>query len=215
MSINIQGIAVDSKDIDDISKRLFFNPVSQLGKSELAEISFNSIGDDELYIIESKKGAIIIVGDNIPLWEIGEREKDNFNFWKIPLKLLSQKNKVLRFMIGETSGIFAYQYYENGNRLRFFNTSEGEIIVDSGDILDVESQDSEPDENIYQLIFQITGSDLTTLSSNQDILIYKYLGMNGMSEILANPDIQYRKWYIIYKKFKSYIKLMFQNKASK
>ncbi|QHI37199.1 hypothetical protein IMCC3317_25770 [Kordia antarctica] len=209
MGINIQGIAVDLKDINEISKRLLFNPLSEFGKSTFGEISVNRIENDELYSIKTEKGYILLVGDNIPLWEIEKREKSNSHYWKISLKLLSKKGKALKFMIGETSGIFAYKYYVHGNQIRYFSFSEGEIIVDNGNKMNVEFQGLFPDQVIYQLISEITGDDISTISPMKEVYIYKYAGMNLMSEIIANPDTQYRKWYIYYRKLKKIIKSLY------
>ena len=66
--------------------------MSSLNFLDEPEVSLNTfcnqISDDELYIIEAENGVIICVGDNIPLWDVAQKEHDGSKYWKISLKWL-------------------------------------------------------------------------------------------------------------------------------
>ncbi len=211
MGLNIQGVAVSKKDINDISKRLLFNSLQKIEKVLFEKVLSNSIGEDEIYVIETKNGTLLIFGDNIPLWEIEKQQNSDVHFWKIPMTLLSKnKNRALRFMIGETSNIFAFHYYEDGECLRKFYSVNFEIEDEEGKALDIEFQNLPHDEIIYELMLKICGDNIETIDLEQFATVYKYSGMNHISEIIQKPDIQHKTWYLYYGKIKNNLKKLFK-----
>ena len=86
---------------------------------------------------------------------------DNVSFEK-----LSINGKALRFMIEETSMVFMYDYYENGELIRSVVNQEDMNVQEEGEPLDIEETETDCTAIITHLMALVTGESINTLALN-------------------------------------------------
>jgi hypothetical protein len=202
MGLNLSGFATSIKtsDLSEIAKVLNIKISEQLGKFAFEEAISGFIEDDDIYITETRNGSIITVGMNFPIFET------------VMCPLSENENKLLRFIIGETSMIFFLEYHENGRTLRRKVVQDYDVVDEEGKTLEIEYSGEDIDEVIMQLIQHITGDDIYSLEPEHLSIKYKYLGKIEKTEISiqdkeksqlnhkANIKPWWKFWKIILKK---------------
>lgn len=203
MGLNIMGFATSTKtdDLTEIAKKINIKVSEQFGTWTLEE-AMSDIEDDEMCIAKTENGSIILVGNNFPILET-----------KL-LPLSANGNKVLRFMFGETSMVFVFEYQEDGKSLRVKSVHNYEVQLEKGKAFDIEYSGIETDEVIIELMRQVSGDDIYTLEPNHQYVRYRYLGeiedaekslttnekkeivKNNSSELQAHFDRNKKMWEI-------------------
>lgn len=203
MGLNIMGFATSIKtdDLTEIAKKINIKVSEQFGTWTLEE-AMSDIEDDEMCIAKTENGSIILVGNNFPILET-----------KL-LPLSANGNKVLRFMFGETSMIFVFEYQKDGKSLRIKSVHNYEVQLEKGKAFDIEYSGIETDEVIIELMQQVSGDDIYTLEPDHQCVRYRYLGKiedvkkslttnenkeivkNNSSELQAHFDRNEKMWAI-------------------
>ena len=181
MGLNIMGFATSIKtdDLTEIAKRINIKVSEQLGTWTLEE-AMSDIEDDEMCIAKTENGSIILVGNEFPILET-------------KLRPLSENgNKVLRFMYGETSMVFLFEYQEDSKVLRLKSVENYEVNAEKGKALDIEYSGIEIDEVIMNLMQQVSGDDIETLEPDHKVVRFRYLGKIETTEnsLTTNTETQ-------------------------
>ena len=165
MGLNIMGFttSITTNALTEIAKKINIKISEQFGTWTLEE-AMPDIEDNEICIAETRNGSLILVGNDFPIYEVR-------------LKQLSDNgNKVLRFLYGETSMYFFFEYTENGKILRRKLVEDGEVNSEEGKALDIEFSGIKIEEIIPKLLLQVSGDDIYTLEPDHKVVRYRYLG---------------------------------------
>jgi hypothetical protein len=195
MGMNIMGFAtsINTNDLAEIAKKINIKISDKFGTWTLEE-AMSDIQADEICIAKTKNGSIILVGDEFPIMEIKLRP------------LSENENKVLRFMYGETSMVFLFEYQENGKVLRIKSVYNYETNAEKGKALEVEFSGIEIDEVIMELIQKVSGDDIFTMEPDHKVERYRYLGkieneeipLTTKNETQINHQISKKPWWKIW-----------------
>ncbi len=178
MGLNIQGVATSLKgaSLSEIAEIINIEVSEKLSDCTFEEALSNSTAAEDIYFIQTSNGAIIIAGEDFPVMEI-------------PMKTLSKnQHKVVKFMYGETSMVFYFEYYENGVLRRGKIVAEGETNHDAGKALYIEHSGIEIDEVITQLMLQVSGDDIDTIELDQLAERYRYIGRKAVTKPPVQSD---------------------------
>jgi len=179
MGVNIMGFATSIKtnDLTEIAKKINIKISEKFGSWTL-EQAMSDIQADELCFIKTENGAIILVGDAFPIMETKLRP------------LSENENKVLRFMYGETSMVFLFEYQENGKVLRIKSVYNYETNAEKGKTLEIEFSGIEIEEVIAELIQKVSGDNIFALELDYKVQRYRYLGKVENKESLSTTNIE-------------------------
>ncbi|MCF8275728.1 MAG: hypothetical protein K9J17_03250 [Flavobacteriales bacterium] len=172
MGLNIQGVATSHKGagLSEIAEIISIEVSKKLSDCTFEEALSNGVAANDIYFIQTNKGAMIIAGEDFPVMEI-------------PMKALSENDgKTVKFMYGETSMVFYFEYHENGAILRRKIVVEGETSHEAGKALDIEHSGIEVDEVITQLMLRVSGDDINTIELDHPIDRHRYIGRKETSK---------------------------------
>lgn len=155
--------SIKTDNLIEIAKKINIKVSEKIGTWTFEE-ALTDIAADEICISKTSNGSIILVGDEFPILET-------------KLRPLSENgNKLLRFMYGETSMVFLFEYQHDGKVLRMKSVHNYEPNGEKGKALEIEFSGMEADEVIMSLIQQVSGDDIYTLEPDHVSIKYKYLG---------------------------------------
>jgi len=166
MGLNIQGIATSLKgaSLSEIAEIINIEVSEKLSDCTFEEALSNSTAADDIYLVRTSNGAIILAGEGFPVMEV-------------PMSVLSKnQNKLVKFLYGETAMVFYFEYSVNGAILRRTLVVEGETSHNAGKTLDIEHSGIDVDEVITDLMLQVSGDDIHTIELNHPSEKYRYLG---------------------------------------
>ena len=185
MGLNIQGIATSLKgaSLSEIAESINIEVSEKLSDCTFEEALSNSSAANDMYLIKASNGTIVIAGEGFPIMEI-------------PMSALSKdQNKLVKFMYGETSMVFYFEYSDNGAILRRTVVVEGETSHNAGKTLDIEHSGIEVDEVITDLMIQVSGDDIHTIELNHPVEKYRYIGRKAVTEPAQNNKTASKPWW--------------------
>lgn len=142
MGINIKGFATSIKvsDFLKIAETIGVNVWDTYEHSTFEDaISTNNTDENDIYFTETVQGTIITTGEDVPTLDF-------------PIKQLSENGMALKFLWGETSGVYVFTYYEKGKVVRTLGISGKKQIKNSGKALEIEYAGMDMPEIINALI---------------------------------------------------------------
>ncbi|MBA5791986.1 hypothetical protein H1R17_03655 [Flavobacterium sp. xlx-214] len=164
MGINTIGIAISAKinDLREITDKLNINIEGPIEENCFEEAISNNIEDDEIFFTQLKNGTLITMGANIP-------------FFGEDFSALSEiGQKFSKFIYGDTSSQYYFEYYENKKLIREKYISEGDVQINEGKALPQEFAGLTDDELIMSVIYQTCGDDIFSIEPNVKSIKYKY-----------------------------------------
>ena len=154
--------SIKTNDLEKLTKKLDWKISQRIGV-RIFEEALTEIESDEICIAETSNGSIILVGDDVPLFDSSIAA------------ISDEKNRVIKFMYGETSMVFVFEYYEDGKFLREKAVVEYEVNFERGRSLEIEFSGLEVDEQINVIMSQVSGDDLNTIEPDHTCIRYKIL----------------------------------------
>ena len=178
--------SIKTNELLEITKKINISISSMVSECMFEEAISNNIECDEMYITETKSGSLITVGEDFPIFGISLKN------------LTENKNELLRFMFGETSSVFFFEYINDEKILRRKNVVEGEITHDKGKTLNLEFSGLAIDELIPELITQTCGNDFYNIEPDAISYKYKFQGKiekkNNTENIQTTSNKRKRWW---------------------
>ncbi|AWV96891.1 hypothetical protein [Arcticibacterium luteifluviistationis] len=164
MGINVRGIAtsIKTKDISELTNKLGLPTPTLIDKTYFENAISNSIENNEIFLTISSKGTILTVGDEVAIESM-------------PIGNLSLDGKAMNFIVGETSMIFAFDFYENGELLRSVINAEDQNLKAEGELLDIEHSEDDFTELIFSLMETVSGDSIYTLEPDAESVRYKFI----------------------------------------
>ena len=169
MGINISGIAssiaaIELKQITDLLKI----EISETFEERVFEEALsNNMADDDMYFTPTTKGCLITAGDKFSVLDLKMRQ------------LTANNHKLLKFIIGETSTFYFFEYIENEKVLRRKLSIDYEVKLEKGKSLELEFLGMEDDELIDQLIEMSCGNSIFSIEPDTISYKYKFLGITS------------------------------------
>lgn len=156
MGFNVQGIAISKKydTAQNLADTIGLGSIQKVSDKYFEEATSSMIEDNDIYITEVKNGTIVTLGSG-------------FDIQEISLNSASNEGKAIRFMIGETSMAFAFEYLLNGKAVRTILNAEGENMMEEGDPLEIETKETDMTEIIFSLIGDVTGDSFYSVEPDQ------------------------------------------------
>jgi|GEM_PF-5742725 len=165
MGFNILGIVLSKKfeDKNELCKSLGIGEVQLIEPDEIFENASSSygMGDLDVYITEVGNGTLITHGIYIDFTTINVKP------------LTSGGGKGMRFVMGDTTGMYNYFYAVDGKGKRQFNFNQGKVIADQGEKLAVETEGKDVSSLIFDLIGEITGMSFWNIEPDHPALLYR------------------------------------------
>ena len=90
----------------------------------------------------------------------------------LQLDKISAGGKALRFMIGDTSSVYALEYFINGQVIRELVNVEGNLFNNSGIPLEIENNAEDTSKIIFALIGEITGTNFWQIEPDHPSIVY-------------------------------------------
>lgn len=165
MGLNSIGFALNSTtdDIKDIMDKLNIVIEGPLETTTFENAISNFIEENDIFFTKLENGTLITTGINFPITEEG------FSV------LSANDKKVTKFIYGETSGEYYFEYFENGNLLRSKHCSDTMEILESGKALEIEFKGLKNDELVLELISKTCGNDFFYIEPNTKTEKYKFV----------------------------------------
>lgn len=165
MGFNLLGIVLSKKfeDKNELCKSLGIGEVELIGPDgifEEASSSYN-MGDQDVYITEVGDGTIITHGVGIDFTTINVKPPT------------TDAGKGMRFVMGDTTGMYNFFYAEDGKGKRQLNFNQGKLIADQGNKLVVEAEGKEIPEVIFDLVEEITGMSFWKIEPEHPSIHYR------------------------------------------
>jgi hypothetical protein len=156
MGFNVQGIAISKKydTAQKLADTIGLGSIEKVSDNYFEEASSSMIDDNDIYITEVKNGTIVTLGSA-------------FDIQEIALNNASEQGKAIKFMVGETSMAFAFEYFLNGQGIRTILNAEGENMMEEGEPLEIETKESDMTEIIFSLIGDVTGNSFYSIEPDQ------------------------------------------------
>lgn len=164
MGVNTIGIAISSKvnDLKEITNKLNIVIEGPIEESDFEEAISNNIKDDEIFFTQLENGTLVNFGDDFP-------------FFGEDFSVLSNiGQKFSKFIYGETSGQYYFEYYENNEFIRSKYFSEGIVQISEGVSLPQEFAGLSDDELIMSVIYQTCGDDIFSIEPGVKSIKYRY-----------------------------------------
>jgi hypothetical protein len=161
MGFNLQGVAC-SKQYENaglLLQDIGISKAVQSGSDNFENATSSFIVEFAICITNVGTGTIITTGSGIAI--------DTLQLDKI-----SAGGKALRFMIGDTSSVYALEYFINGQVVRELVNAEGNIFNDSGMPLEIEKSAEDTSEIIFSLIGEITGTNIWEIEPDHPSIVY-------------------------------------------
>lgn len=155
MGFNVQGIAISKKyeSAEKLAKELGIGNIKKAGDTYFEKATSSSIDDNDIFITEVENGTIVTLGTSFDIQEIpGD---------------ISNGGKALRFMVGETAMVFAFDYLQNGQSQRSLMNAQDENIMEQGEPLEIEPKETDFTEIIFGLIGDVTGTNFYGIEPDQ------------------------------------------------
>ena len=175
MGINVSGIA---GSIKKANVKLITESIGIIISDTYEELFFeyalsNSMEEDDLFFTETKNGFIITAGNK-------------FDIFKIRFRNLSNNgHKLLKFVIGDTSTFYFFEYLENGNVLRRKLSIEYEVHTEKGKLLNQEFKGLSDDELVEELMIYVSGDSVYSIDEKIKTKKYKIITIDEI--VTGNP----------------------------
>jgi hypothetical protein len=153
MIYNVQGIATSFKikNVAIFATQMRVD-ISKSSKNSVFEYAISSeIGDNEIFVTEMSNGTILTVGNCVYIDEILLYE-------------ISKNGRVLSFIISESSNIFTFDYYKNGELIRSVQKLGDDNFYEVGDPFEIEETETDYTEIIFRLIQDVAGDSFDTFA---------------------------------------------------
>lgn len=164
MGVNTIGIAISPKvdDLKEITNKLNIIIEGPIKESYSEEAISNNIKEDEIFFTQLENGTLVTFGTDFP-------------FFGQDFSVLSEVGqKFSKFIYGETSGQYYFEYYENGEFIRSKYISEGTVQISEGKSLPMEFAGLSDDELIMNVIYQTCGDDIFSIAPDVKSVKYRY-----------------------------------------
>lgn len=164
MGVNTIGIAISPKvnDLKEITNKLNIIIEGPIEESYFEEAISNNIKDDEIFFTQLENGTLVTFGIDFPLF--GE-----------DFSVLSENGqKFSKFIYGDTSSQYYFEYYENNEFLRSKYVSEGIVQMSEGKSLPQEFAGLTDDELIMNVVYQTCGDDIFSIEPDVKSIKYRY-----------------------------------------
>lgn len=163
MGFNVQGIAtsIRTENVSELMHLLGMDTPTEVDTTHFENATSSFIEDNELFLTVAAKGTILIVGDKVPIHDVS-------------LERLSMSGKALKFMVGETSMVFAFDYYESGKLVRSIVNAEDQIIQEEGSSLEIEQTEADFTEIIFSIMDEVAGGSIYSLEPDTKSVRYKF-----------------------------------------
>jgi hypothetical protein len=184
MGLNVQGIAtsIKTQNIADLTKLIGLDTPTKIDTTFFENATSYNIEDNELFLTLTSNGTILTVGDNVPIHDIA-------------LDKLSINGQALKFLVGETAMIFAFDYYENGKLVRSVMNAEGENIQEEGEPLKIEETESDFTELIFGIMKLVSGDSIYTLEPDFESTRYQFFNTESDKKHIAieTPNLKVKE----------------------
>lgn len=190
MGVNTIGFAVSSKfnNLREITDKLNIIVDGPIEECIFEEAISNNSKDNEIYFTQLDSGTLVMVGLDFPFF--GE----DFS------ALSETSQKFTKFIYGETSGQYYFEYYENKEFRRSKYISEGIVETTEGKSLPQEFSGLADDELIMNVVYQTCGDDFFSIEPEVKSIKYRYksgkptpIRKPQSKPIAAVEDITYSK----------------------
>ncbi len=158
MGFNISGLVLNENYRDNLPQLAHILGEEFLHESSISleEACESWKGDDYCDVYFSKEGTLVFLS----------MEKGGFEFCEEGLTTFS-------FVLSESTGMFCFNYTENGELIRSYFESEddmeeGDEIEDEGELLEIETTEEDKSEVIFHLIGKVLGESFHSIDFEAD-----------------------------------------------
>ena len=152
MVYNFQGIAISKNyaSIEDLTTKLGIPKITQIGVSNFQNVTSSNMEDNELYATVLDIGTILTFGLDLDIQ-------------MLYLDEVSKDGSALRFLISESSQVYALEYILNGVSERTIMVAEGENKFEQGKPLEYESDNIDIQQLILKIIGEVVGQNFSSI----------------------------------------------------
>jgi hypothetical protein len=163
MGFNLIGAVLSGKFADKraLCRQLGIGEVNLIDEQAIFESASSSyaMGDLDVYITEIGNGTFITTGIYINVTDV--------------IPVTANGGKAMRFLMGDTAGLYNFFYAENGKGKRSLEIEQGVIKDDRGNKLAVEPEGKDISAVIFDLIGEITGMGFWSIEPDHTTALYR------------------------------------------